>query len=193
MCLKDQIINLRSQGLTYNQISIQLQCSKSTVCYYCGTDQKNKFRDRQRKRRSTEHPFVKKLDNFCLSNNPKTRLPNDGLSIRILILSKINWFHREHKNMKKYNTPSFTVDDVINKFGNSFQCYLTGDLIDITQPRTYSFDHIIPRSRGGTNNIDNLGVCTKQVNTAKNNMTPDEFINLCKKVLEHNGYTITKS
>lgn len=82
--------------------------------------------------------------------------------------------------------PLFSVDDVIAKFGDNPSCYLTGQPIDISKPRTYSFDHIIPKSRGGDNSLDNLGLCTKAANQAKNDMTLDEFINSCKQVVKHN-------
>ena len=37
-----------------------------------------------------------------------------------------------------------------------------------------------------------LNISTEMVNLAKHNMTPDEFIQLCKNVVEHQGYTLTK-
>ena len=67
-----------------------------------------------------------------------------------------------------------------------------GEQLDITKPRDYVFDHMIPRSRGGDNSLDNLGLCTKQANMAKSDLTPEEFIQFCKKVLEYNGYTVNK-
>ncbi len=88
--------------------------------------------------------------------------------------------------------PEITADQIISMFNQNPVCYLTGDQIDINKPRTYNFDHIIPRSKGGQNTLDNLGICTKVVNMAKNDMSPDEFFNLCKKVLEYNGYEVKK-
>lgn len=87
---------------------------------------------------------------------------------------------------------NLTVDDIIKKFGENPKCYLTGDLIDINKTRTYEFDHIIPKSRGGENTLDNLGICTKTANRIKHDMTPDELINQCKKILEHNGFKVNK-
>jgi 5-methylcytosine-specific restriction endonuclease McrA len=113
------------------------------------------------------------------------------VSVKLLLKGKIECFTYK-KSKEQYMKPLFTVEDVIQKFGENTICYLTGDQIDINKPRTYAFDHVIPRSRGGNNDLDNLGICTKAVNQAKSDMTPDEFMNLCKKVLEYNGYTVTK-
>ncbi len=86
---------------------------------------------------------------------------------------------------------NFTVDEVIEKFGENPRCYLTGERINIHKPRTYQFDHIIPKSRGGTSDIDNLGICTKQANLAKSDMTLDEFMNLCNVVLQNAKHPVT--
>lgn len=80
----------------------------------------------------------------------------------------------------------FTVDDIIEKFGDNPVCYLTGQPIDITKPRTYHFDHIVPSSKGGSNSIENLGICTKEANMAKSDMTVEEFVKLCNMVVNHN-------
>ena len=84
-----------------------------------------------------------------------------------------------------YGAPNFTVDDVIKKFGKSPKCYITGESIDIQKPRTYHFDHITPRSKGGDNSIDNLGICTKKANLSKNDMTYEEFVEFCQSVVDN--------
>ena len=40
--------------------------------------------------------------------------------------------------------------------------------------------------------LSNLGITIPSVNYAKNDLTIDEFISLCKSVLEYNGYTVNK-
>lgn len=86
-----------------------------------------------------------------------------------------------------------TEQQVIDKFGENPKCYLTGKEIDISKPRTYQFDHKVPASRGGTNTIDNLGICSRTANLAKSDMTHDEFIEFCKTVLIHHGFEVNKA
>ena len=88
---------------------------------------------------------------------------------------------------------NFTVEDVVEKFKDNQKCYLTGLPIDINQPRTYHFDHIIPVSKGGSNYIDNLGITTKKANMMKSDMTVDELLDICKLVLENHNYSVVKN
>lgn len=94
---------------------------------------------------------------------------------------------------KGYPVAKLTPEEVVEKFGYETICYLTGAKVDLRKPQTYQFDHIIPRSRGGDNSINNLGISISEANKAKHSLTPEEFIELCRKVLAHNGYDVTKS
>lgn len=47
--LKDQIIQLRTEGLSYSQIAKQLAISNGTIAYHVGPTQKEKTLQRQRK------------------------------------------------------------------------------------------------------------------------------------------------
>lgn len=189
--LKQKIEQLRAKGLSYNEIAKKLKCTKSVVSYHLSDVQKQKNIARQRKNRNKQHPYIRKLENFS-KQHQNTNIIIGLTKNRRLIQKKIESFSNMN-NDKKYSKPSFTVKDIISKFGEKPKCYLTGEEIDIYLPRSYHFDHIIPRSRGGSNNIDNLGICTSEANKAKNNMTPDELIQLCKKILINNGYNINKA
>jgi DNA-binding transcriptional MerR regulator len=48
---KENIINLRSKGYTYNEIQKELGCSKGTISYHLGENQIEKTRQRSEKRR----------------------------------------------------------------------------------------------------------------------------------------------
>lgn len=58
MTLKEDILSLREQGYSYNQIIAELGCAKSTVAYYCGPTQKNKQITRQRDRRTKFRKYM---------------------------------------------------------------------------------------------------------------------------------------
>lgn len=48
---KENIIDLRSKGYTYNQIQNELGCSKGTISYHLGKDQTKKTKQRSERRR----------------------------------------------------------------------------------------------------------------------------------------------
>lgn len=103
------------------------------------------------------------------------------------LINKIYKFRNGQDTSKSY------IKDAIQKIGDQPKCYLTGLPIDLNQSNTYSLDHIIPSSRGGSVSLDNLGITTRQANMSKTDMTPEEYLSLCKLVLENNGYTVTKN
>lgn len=181
--MKDKIIKLRQLGYTYNQIVEELNCSKSVVCYHLGNNQKEKSKNRQIKYRNKNHPYQAKISNF----KEKIKYQEKKLksTINRIIYNKVINFQRG-TTMNEI----FTLEDVIKKFGDNPKCYLTGKDINIYEPSTYQFDHIIPRSKGGDNSLENLGICTKEANLAKRDMLHEEFIDLCKSILLHNGYKI---
>lgn len=55
---KDDILRLKAEGKTYKEITEQLGCTKSTVCYYVGTEQQNKAITRQKSRRDKIQKFI---------------------------------------------------------------------------------------------------------------------------------------
>jgi 5-methylcytosine-specific restriction endonuclease McrA len=86
--------------------------------------------------------------------------------------------------------PELTVENLKKKFGPNPCCYLTGQPIDLNDTSVYVLDHIIPISRGGTSSLANCGLTLAAANQAKNNMTPQEFVEFCRKVVslaEQNG------
>ena len=96
----------------------------------------------------------------------------------------------KHNNYNDENNNYFTWEDVIEREGGvETICYLSGEKINLLENQ-YQLDHIIPKSREGKNTLDNLGIAHTIVNKMKHNLTPEELILWCKKILNHNGYDI---
>jgi CRISPR/Cas system Type II protein with McrA/HNH and RuvC-like nuclease domain len=163
--MKEQIIKLRSEGLTYNQIVERLGCSQSTISFHCAKDGKAKVAARNQKNRKKD-PLRKKVHAFAERK----------------VYQKIYNFNGK----AAIKDSKFTKEELLNKIGNNPSCAITGVPIDLSKPETYSLDHIMPRSRGGENSLDNCQIVTRQVNQAKSDLTTEEFVLLCKKVIEHN-------
>jgi len=165
--MKEQILQFRAEGKTYNEIKNILGCSKSTISFHCGEGVKEKTNKRSKKYQVKNH-FRKKLENF------KTRY-----------LYKKGNFEGQEKS-------TISEKDVIEKIGINPNCYLTGRKIDIADTSSYHFDHIVPSSKSINLSIDNLGIACRDANMAKNDMMLEDFIQLCVEVCENNGYQVIK-
>lgn len=62
----------------------------------------------------------------------------------------------------------------------NYKCALTNDPIAL---HNMELDHIIPKSKGGSNVITNLRWVTKEANRAKSCLSDEDFISLCHKVI----------
>ena len=59
--MREQILKLRKDGLTYNQIVEQVGCAKSTVAYHLGKGQKEATRIRSLKNRDQKNRKRKRI------------------------------------------------------------------------------------------------------------------------------------
>jgi len=90
------------------------------------------------------------------------------------------------------NKTNFTYKEALEHIGGTkTKCYLTGRDIDLLKD-DYCLDHIIPVCKGGSNDLDNLGITCPEANYSKAALTLDEYLNLCKEVLTHFGYKVIK-
>lgn len=175
---KEDILELRSEGKSYKQIQKILGCSMSTISYHCGNGNEKKRAIQKAKERA---PICKKVSHF------KGRCSRANY---IRLRSKVKTFKRKsYLGGNRTNTivnnvnENYSCQDVIDKIGENPICYLTGEPIDLNKPETYNLDHIIPTAKGGTNDLNNLGICLKEANQAKGELDPNELYILCEKII----------
>lgn len=178
--MKENILKLRHEGKSYKQIAKLLGCAKSTVSYHCGSDEQREQNNLRSRRHKAKFAMLSKVYNFQYDRKIKDKA-EDFQRERII---------RNGKSKLGKRKLMFSWKDVINKFGWETTCYLTGQKINLREPKTYHFDHIIPLANGGTSELNNLGIASAKANQAKGKMFVDEFIDLCKVVLESNGYKV---
>ena len=160
----DKILKLRHKGYTYNQIRGELNCSKGTISYHLGKNQKEKAKQRNIRCRSGARDIVyRKLDLF---------------------------FTRSKSKIIKYKKRTREYDLAYKKIANHPYCYITGRKIDLSDPKSYCLDHIVPYSLSGDNSLNNLGLACRDANQSKSDLTLNRFIDLCKEVLTNNGYVV---
>ena len=106
------------------------------------------------------------------------------------VLSKISNFQ---KNVPKEDR--WGIYEFVEKFGKTPKCYITGIEINLKDISSWSLDHIIPISKGGNSGIDNCGITLMDINLAKNKLILEEFIQLCKMVVDfqYKNDTITEN
>jgi 5-methylcytosine-specific restriction endonuclease McrA len=186
--MKDQILKLRKEGKTYDEIKNIIGCSKSTISYYCGNGQKEKNIERKRKRRQL-NPLSRKIETFKARKTLKNKTERFQMRTQ---LKEVSISKNGKLLSRKDCNPTFKYSDIIEKYGDNPHCYLTNRPINWNDPSTYVLDHIIPVSLGGENSLDNLGICCPQANSAKSDLCLEDFFSLCKEILINNGYEVKK-
>ena len=188
-----KIQELRKQGKTFRQIAKELNCAPSAVAYACSQKVKDDCRKRCENLPEWENRLLKALGNFK-HKRPARIKESKNSDWNMRIRSAVSFFKkRAMKNNKNINdNVSYSYKDVIKHIGGTTtKCYLTGRTIDILKDE-YHLDHIVPVAKGGTNELSNLGITCPDANMSKSSMTVDEYLALCKEVLEHHGYKVTK-
>lgn len=178
--MKEDILKLRQEGKTYDEIQEILGCSKSTISYHCSEQSKENTRNRNKIRK--QNVLIRKFSNFTCRAKSLGKKKSEKFQIR----------SKDGKLKFTAKLKTFTWQSALEKLKQNPFCYLTGEPLDLENLSNIAFDHILPVSKGGDNSIENLGFCTIIANQSKTSMTPEQYVDLCKKVLIHHGYTITK-
>ena len=122
------------------------------------TEKLLKERERNKRRWDSLTAIEKKAVRFCRETNSGRRwMANRKGSVRMREL------------LKK-----------LEQQGN--RCALSGEPID---DKNSEIDHIIPVSRGGSSEIENLQWVTRKINRMKQTMTNEEFVEACRAVIGH--------
>ena len=188
--LGQKIINLRKQGLSYSKIAEKLNCTKSTVSYHCSQSSRDKVRERSIKNKSLcpwKYKLMDKVSNFRLrvyDNTPYHMCKDWNKKFR----TAVSRFKSRGEYMETY-----TYHDALEHLGGTnLICYLSGTPINILTD-DYQLDHILPVSKGGTNELVNMAIACPEANQMKGGLTNEELFYWCQKILEHNGYTVIKN
>lgn len=187
-----KIWKLRGQGKSYSEIAKTLNCSKSTVCYYCGKDQKQKKLNYQKNIVDQNiRSLCKRINNFKsrkIRNKKRFKCKDYKASFRTRVSNFVNnWKQHTMKNVNK-----FGYKEVLEYIGGwETKCYLTGRPIDLRKDN-YELDHVVPIAKGGSCELNNLKVVCKDANQSKHDMLLEDYLQLCKEVLENFGYTVEK-
>ena len=182
--LKNKIIELRGLGYSYRQIEVEIGCSKGTISFHCGPGQKEKAAKRQIEKRA-KCPIDRKIENFCVDKKPSViGKPKNKTFNRILNLKLSSFFCNKKKEYNK-SMAKFGRKELLEKIGDNPKCAMTGKPINLWESSTYSLDHIVPRSKGGDNSLENCQLVCRQVNKAKTDMSVEEFISLCEQVVKY--------
>ena len=189
---KENILQLRSEGYSYRDIQALLNCSKSTISFHCGENQKEKNLRRCKSRKLVNKYYCaleKKRDTFIRKTRNTTKQTPQTESKNFLrtIYNKCDTFRRGDDAM------NFSTKDLLKKLEDTEKkCALTGRVLNISDTRSWHLDHIVPVSKGGDNTLDNCQAVCADVNRAKSGMMQEDFFQLCKEVLEHQGYSVVK-
>ena len=129
-----------------------------TKCKNCTIKESAAYRKRRE---------VFKLSNMCYKCHKNSPM-NDYIS-----MCKQCWFKQMSYASTKSREHSIDIENLFIR--QNYKCIYTGE--ELIPGKNASIDHIIPKSKGGNNDISNLQWVSKKINNAKRDMTHEEFVN----------------
>lgn len=132
---------------------------------------------------------TEKVEWYCNPNRKEiSRRGNLKYRQKNPLYKKVASFHGITKNKVK----SFGYREFLEKVGKNPTCYITKKPINLHDIKTYSIDHVIPNSKGGTNDINNAELIRTDINWMKRDKSIEELFALCEEILVSNGYEVKK-
>ena len=195
--LKDNILDLRSKGYSYNKIVEELGCAKSTVAYHL-SDNIKRSKKEWKERNKTAVSVTKKINYFHMTYKPKPNYkfhPRDkerSTPLNQRVNQKIqafigNKYGRYGKSTVTRTRSTFGIKDVKRDFDNSPYCFYTGRPLVWENTGDWHMDHFIPRAKGGLSVYSNMRISCKEANIAKSDLYFEDLLKLCEDILTHNG------
>lgn len=182
----------RSLGKSYNEIAKLCNCAKSTVAYHCKDKIRKRTHNYFKNRKDTINWWVKFCKKISTYKDRAKTYKSKNTSFNKKWTLRLNWKIQRFKK-EGMSAKNFTAKELLKELGGTtVKCYLTGRTIDLTKDE-YHLDHKQPVSKGGSGDITNLGITCPEANQSKFNMTLEEYLSLCKEVLEYHGYTVQKN
>ena len=167
---------MHEAGKTDAEIGVILNCTQFVIKSCLGSieSREEKARIRLFKKWLARYPNAGKIiDDPLAIKKPRPKiLPLTKLDIKAI-------------GFQQGGPITFNGTDLLRQFGENTACYLTGEPINLYQTETYVLDHKIPKSRGGSCLLENVGICTSLANMSKWTMTPEEFGLFCQRVIQH--------
>ena len=177
---KAEMFAMRSNGSTYNEICRKFSLSKGTIAYHFGNGQKEKTEQRKQMFRSKPGGRLRrKIEQFNVKYNPPEKQPRSKR--RRCFYEKFRTFKGEDKMItyKEVLEKIWPGEDNEKRTNYWTKCSLTGADINMDaysdEPDVGTLDHEQPRSRDGTNTIDNCQPLRTRTNQMKGDMTNEEF------------------
>jgi 5-methylcytosine-specific restriction endonuclease McrA len=194
----DEMKRLREQGCSYKEITGTLPVTKDMCSYYLSSGRKAaqiRYSEKHRK----NNPLSRKIETFHYrrprkENNgyqPPKGPPRGSFSKRVYWF-KNRWRRKQPPAPPKNMPRNFNSKDLLKKIGgwDNARCALTGKKIDLNDVASYHLDHIMPKAKGGLDELENCQILCAYANKAKSDMTSKEFLALCKDVLKNAGYKL---
>jgi len=194
--LKDNILELRSKGYSYNKIVEELGCGKSTVSYHLSDKTKRSKKEwKQRNKASVSitkkinyfHKTYKPKPNYTISRGKERKTPIKGRINRKIQTFIGNSYGRYGKKTMTRTRSTFGIKDVKRDFDKSPNCFYTGRPLVWENTGDWHMDHYIPRSKGGSFLYSNMRISCKEANIAKSDLYFEDLLKLCEDILTHNG------